>query len=140
MLARVLRYSPHRPYGESERQMANEYTAAQIRTGNRRLLKLAGILDKADAKHRAKGEPTYEQDRMVHTCGTPACAAGHAEADPGLRRAGLKVNSYRTFVDFFSIDRAEDDELFGFKGCGKAQTAKQAAKYIRKFVKNRSAS
>jgi hypothetical protein len=109
--------------------------------GDRRLLKLAGILDVADALHRKRKEPGYCQERYNHECGSPACALGHAYSDRGFRRAGLKNPDWSFVVEdaeFFSITVAEAQELFDTDGCGSARTAKQAAKYIRAFVKRRT--
>jgi hypothetical protein len=134
-----------------------------IAVGNRRLLRLAKILDTADALHRKRKEPTYCQLDIEHwepvdkrdpygpLCGTPACALGHygANADRGAKARGwgwsktkgLITASFEPFDDAraeFAVTEAEADELFEVDGCGKAQTAKQAAKYIRAFVKRRS--
>jgi hypothetical protein len=116
----------------------------------KRLLKLADILDVADAEHRARGEKVYDQSNFVHqSCGTPACALGHYAAYS--RRWELEPSRWGDIVpqlknappsDFidqqvraeFGIDFGEFRELFGVDGCGGAKTAKQAAKYIRKFV------
>ena len=125
-----------------------EYTPAQIRTGNRRLLKLADILDKADALHEKNNEPTYYQAKFRHSCGTPACAVGHAVEHAPFKKAGLRMKHNAIQPDvvcrFFALDNyfhvAKDwDELFTGRGCGEARTAKQAAKYIRAFVKRRAA-
>lgn len=119
--------------------------------GNRRLLKLANILDTADAAHRKRKEPTYSQYEFTHDCGTPACALGHWAAAnprrwyfegslyPQLRNAGSPYTSpLDDACDEFSIDSDETQELFDVGGCGNARTAKQAAKYIRAFVKRRA--
>lgn len=110
--------------------------------GARRLLRLATILYRADALHEKRSEPAYNQATYVHGCGTPACALGH----------WAKANRDRWFFDNFqpflkkqpdvggdaakefSIDEEESEDLFGVDGCDGAQTAKQAAKYIRSFV------
>jgi hypothetical protein len=129
-----------------------------IKVGLRRLERLAKILDTADAEHRKRGEPKYDQSRVEHIeCGSPGCAIGHwAAANPdrfGLRRIksfDLSRSEYFVFVckkddnsdlDFdkhgqseFGINENEASELFYVHGCGDARTAKQAAKYIRKFV------
>lgn len=120
--------------------------------GKKRLLKLAEILDTADAEHRKKGEPTYNQDQLIHPCGTPACALGHwAEYSRRLKivpancgsRYVVEFKDSATFrptidqiaYDEFGLSATHADELFGFVGCGGAKTAKQAARYIRSFVK-----
>jgi hypothetical protein len=114
--------------------------------GNRRLLKLADILHVADEKHKEKGERTYDQGSFLHNCGTPACALGHwAAANP---RRWLLIHRIpclildgeyprRDAMKEFCINDDEYDQLFFGSGCGNAKTAKQAARYIRKFVNAR---
>ena len=120
-----------------------------IAVGNRRLLRLAAILDKADALHKKRGEPTYDQDRIVHPCGTPACAWGHWAHDQRVnakRKMEKWYDDNLAAVREFALALARDEdgevieaeELFGGFGCDNAETAKQAAKYIRAFVKRRS--
>jgi hypothetical protein len=125
-----------------------EYTPAQIRTGNRRLLKLADILDVADALHRKRGEPGYDQGREEHDCGTPACAWGHYAYSTAARRkkfvrlipyAGVESANYNDSMTEFSLSVAEKNEVFGIDGCDSASTAAQAAAYIRDFVRARAA-
>ena len=120
-----------------------------IELGNERLLKLAAILDVADAEHRKKKEPTYDQTEIVHPCGTPACAVGHwAAANPDrwqIRNEctylkGSRLGPISAVCEEFVISDDEYRELFGMSGCGEAKTAKQAAKYIRRFVKRRQTS
>jgi hypothetical protein len=125
--------------------------------GDRRLLRLADVLDKADAEHKRRGEPGYCQSRYRNTklpdeelspaaCGTPACAWGHYIEIPSVRKRFRALGRtypysgiYFSVSDLaeFAIDRYEDEDIFGPSGCGGAQTAKQAAKYIRAFVKAR---
>jgi len=104
--------------------------------GNANLLKLASILDKADAKHRARKEPTYDQSKLRHDCGTPACAFGHWVSYVNSRHISTAEKSKLT--DFsriaFNISGDEWSELFGMRGCCMARTAKDAAHYIRMFV------
>lgn len=96
-------------------------------------------------------------------CGTPACALGHYASRRDLQRV-LRVQQvaeyyneetgksepwfemcnnegYITGYDdeaavlgHFGITVEESDELFGSEGCGDAQTPKQAARYIERFV------
>jgi hypothetical protein len=109
-----------------------------IKIGNRRLLKLASILDTADAEHRKRGEPTYEQGCFRHECGTPACALGHWIAhDDGWLDQGSSADFLKA-KDVFVLGAGDSQVLFGTDGCGGARTAKQAAKYIRAFVARRS--
>jgi len=118
--------------------------------GARRLLKLAKILDKADALHEKHREPTYEQDKYISHCGTPGCALGHWAFNNkkrwyysriykmvGLRRGGSKGYGYFDAIKEFSITSEERDKLFSGFGCNRATTAKQAARYIRKFVQRK---
>ncbi len=115
------------------------------RYGANRLLKLALILDTADALHKKKCEPRYDQNLYRHPCGTPACALGHwAAANPKRFTVTpfgipLTATSYgiETAVLEFGIDFDEVEELFDVYGCGGAKTAKQAARYIRAFVKRK---
>lgn len=122
-----------------------------LAVGNRRLLKLADILDTADAEHRKRKEPTYDQGQFTHECDTPACALGHWAAahprrwrfntggTPELKFAFAKV-AFDAAMDEFCLDRGEVLDLFNSSGCGNARTAKQAAKYIRNFVARREAT
>lgn len=124
-----------------------------MKLGWKRLLKLADILDVADAEHRAKGEPRYRQTYFSHECGAPACALGHWAA--ANRRRGWKFDASlhpqpllrgvvaacwsSVVAEEFSISSEDGSELFSAWGCGSARTAKQAAKYLRKFVKRKQA-
>lgn len=116
--------------------------------GKERLLKLADILDVADAEHRSKKEPTYEQAASMHSCGTPACALGHwavnnrrrFRIDKDSQIITLRSDPTTLFCGSigateFGITDEQGIELFSAQGCGEARTAKQAASYIRKFVR-----
>jgi hypothetical protein len=94
-----------------------------------RLERLARILDTADAEHRAKGEPTYCQEQLRHPCGTPACAAAHY-----AKHTRRVMSVLFKWESEFQISPDEAVQLFASDGCGRAKTAKQAAKYIRKFI------
>lgn len=104
--------------------------------GAKRLLKLAAILDKADALHKKKGEPTYNQWSTRHTCGTPACAGGHWNHH---MKVGRDVDMTNCFTLNSTFDITDEDwrELFSDCGCGQSKTAKEAAKFIRAFVKKK---
>lgn len=110
-----------------------------VAVGNRRLLKLADILDKADALHRKLGEPGYDQTRVSHNneCRTPACAWGHWRAQPNVTKRLGEWASMCFIESEFSISEYDAELIFGGEGCESAKTAKQAAKYIRAFVKRR---
>jgi hypothetical protein len=116
-----------------------------ISLGNQRLLQLADILDTADERHRERGEPGYCQYYHVHACGAPSCAIGEwAAANPQTwkltgfgpvsRVDGSRINHARSE---FAIDIDQYDELFGYDGCKRAKSAKDAATYIRAFVARR---
>lgn len=116
-----------------------------IAAGNRRLLRLAKILDTADAEHKRRKEPRYDQSRFEHECNTPACAIGHW-AFHNRKRWGRHYgdpvlngffNAFDSAMQEFSLKDGEDLELFDVDGCGGAKTAKEAAAYIRAFVKRR---
>ena len=117
----------------------------KLKAGWKRLLKLADILDVADAEHKKKGEPTYDQSQITHRCGSPACAIGHWISHN--RRRGWRVKEglvylrgeyvywdYPQLLAEFDIDYGDGRQLFDSGGCGGAHTGKQAALYIRKFV------
>ncbi len=121
---------------------------ASFKVGMNRLNRLADILDVADRQHRANNEPRYKQGIFVHGCGTPACALGHW-AFNNQSRWKFDDGTYPMLrncdygwcgdgaVKEFGITHAEVCEIFGSDGCDGAKTAKQAAKYIRKFVKRK---
>lgn len=96
------------------------------------LEKLASILDTADEEHIAAGEPTYSQFRMRHACGSPACALGHWHA---VHPEHTKVLYDEEQV--FDITTDDWYELFDCRGCGGAQTSKEAAAYIRGFIQRK---
>lgn len=104
-----------------------------IKTAN--LLELAEILETADEKHLARGEPTYEQDFASHDCGTPACALGHWVAAKHPVEYKIQRWSWGQIMQQdFGLDDEYADIIFGSDGCGRAQTAKDAAAFIRTFV------
>jgi hypothetical protein len=116
------------------------YTPEEIRAGNANLLKLAEILETADAEHQAKGEPPYDQSTYAHHCGTPACAVGHWRAFRGRIVVPAQAPHHQSAQvdrDDFALVDMEYYGLFGDFGCGDAQTAKEAAAFIRTFVDNR---
>jgi hypothetical protein len=104
------------------------------RYGAKRLIKLAGILGKADALHKKRGEPSYDQRHAGHACGTPACAGGHWNVSIGLPPYAMGKGSFYINETFGLSSDREWGELFGADGCGDAKTAREAASYIRGFV------
>lgn len=106
-------------------------TLSQVSAGKANLLRLADLLDTADERHRAAGEPQYCQSRQSHDCGTPACALAHWYAQHGRPM----IDADPTEVELeFALDAAEARELFGSSGCGNAGSARAAAAYLRQFV------
>jgi hypothetical protein len=103
--------------------------------GNDRLLALAVLLDTADEVHIAKDEPTYCQSYTFHMCGTPACAGGHWNVAQDVRNIEGALSFLRN--ETFDLSEAEWMSIFGEKGCGNAQTSKEAAEFIRDFVARR---
>lgn len=88
----------------------------------------------------------------VHDCGTPACALGHFAARRDLQRvfkifpnrspsrkaeARYRGNDWDLLSsgDYFGLERAQMNELFGPAGCDDAETPLQAARYIERFIK-----
>ena len=115
--------------------------------GNERLLQLAAILQVADEVHVHRREPTYDQQKYTHACGTPACALGHwAAANPeswvfecGVPVGRTNGSRWNQAAIDFHLSSQEYEELFGPFGCGLPKTAKSAASYIREFVARRQA-
>jgi hypothetical protein len=106
----------------------------------------------------------YDQSRFFHNvhfspkCGSPSCALGHWWAAHGGMHGGIRWSEFfgfsienrvdGPFVDSdlmpalkadFGITAEEACELFGGNGCGNADSAGQAADYIRQFVERRIA-
>lgn len=107
------------------------------RPGDTALLLLADMLDKADERHKARGEPSYRQDMFFHRCGTPACAVGHWLAAEGHTDCvGLIANNYMRLLNVFGLKSRAWAELFG--STAPNSSAQEAAARIRTFVKARS--
>ena len=95
----------------------------ELRTSINRLTKLADHLVK-NVRHKAFNMNTwcyYDEE----SCGTAACALGHAAMIPSFRRAGLKlsesssrepehngVHGYLAGASFFGIDYWQSDWIF----------------------------
>jgi hypothetical protein len=125
----------------------SDYTKRQIKTGNRRLLRLAAYL-----REHARSED-FDMRVQVNPCGTPACAFGHYASMPRTpftidAGAVCKVVMHRgsqrpaffgdaEVRDHFGVRYVEVRELFAASGCGCADTPRQAARYIERFVKRR---
>jgi len=106
---------------------------------------------------RESAQPDKFAMWTYHRCGTPACAVGHYAArrdlqdfmqlavdrDTGSLRFGVwgatkLANDYWDYnaaiCSHFDITPDQREELFGADGCGDAETANQAARYIERFV------
>lgn len=145
--------------------MAATRKSVSIATGNRRLLKLADLLE-ADAKNR-KGIEFYffnwgtvsDPDKPL-SCGTQACAMGLAALSGAFKKAGLthKFGVYGELdIQFrgrgaalgaamrvFAISSREASRLFAegsyLTETRGAKAERQVAKHIRKFVVERRAA
>jgi hypothetical protein len=113
----------------------SDYTPAQIRTGNRRLLKLADVLDAVPLGMYDQTNILWrhQQANLAEPCAM--CAMSYAYLN---QRAFPGLNEFEGDT-YFKLADGQWDLLFGVVGCGNARTAKQAAKYIRKFVAKRGA-
>jgi hypothetical protein len=119
------------------------------------------LLNVARALRESPKPEKFDMTRFaIGECGTPACALGHYAARRDLQRvlklklgeswfgpwwaiASTKTNRQISLngtllQKHFGISARNLDELFEGDGCGKANTAIQAAKYIDSFVKARS--
>lgn len=118
-----------------------------MKRGWKRLLRLAKILDKADKQHNKRDEPLYYQGSFQHPCGAPACALGHWAAHNPARWTFTKPNgvprlrghnvSIANDCKEFDIPTNEWGNLFSGHGCGFADTGKEAARFIRQYVKDK---
>jgi hypothetical protein len=108
---------------------------SRIEAGNANLLKLAAILDAADALHAERGEPAYDQTQFSHPCGTPACALGHwGHANPATWKFqsmgwwrhvdALPIHHFDGAELDFELSAAEASELFGMWGCESTGSAR----------------
>ena len=130
------------------------------KVGNRRLLKLAAFLEtkvprkQFDMKDRLSTKP---EDLKDPQCKTAACAMGWATTIPEFKKLGLKFteqkNQYEeteyhvTFGKDADYGMKSAEQLFGisddeawqlFNSQGYAETPKQVAKRLRRFVAGRA--
>lgn len=115
-----------------------------------RLLKVAKALrESPKPKAFTMAQFGYYAASADHKCGTPACSIGHYAARRDLQRT-LRLSRLGELTDndgcsvwfsddivceHFGIEHSQAVMLFdGYTGCGKATTAKQAAKFIERFV------
>lgn len=109
-----------------------------IEAGNINLLLLADILEDADERHMAAGEPTYDQTTWTHDCGTPACAIGHWLAHEGRPVPRPREDDFPRLRALFAVDELQWARLFGYR-TGYERTARGEARLIREFVSQRGA-
>lgn len=126
---------------------------------NLNLLQLASLLDDAHARYESFEYGTektmqsdgvhywltvrrYDQGVFAHDCGTPACAIGHWAIERRNMPASAVVwHAQKIAADDFGItSRYEFARLFGEDGCANAQTAKEAAAFIREYAFERQAN
>jgi hypothetical protein len=130
-------------------------------TYKRRLLKLAAFLEKLPPNrfNFATWVGCHWNGAADLSCGTTACALGWATTIPEFQRLGLRMRKVRGLPPFpcikrsnyyginaahhaanklFDLEMHESQSLFvpGY-GLNSDATAKQVAKHIRKFVKEK---
>jgi hypothetical protein len=112
--------------------------------GDKRLMLLSAHLERADDRHGERYEPRYNQRITMHDCGTPACALGHYAAMSGPTQR-IRVTNDRPYHPFvgatwdiigaeFQLTHDETDTIFESSGCACAQSSREAAAFIRRFV------
>lgn len=122
-----------------------ELTPRQL--GNIRLMQLAQILDASSFRYTQR---MYRDPEGEQGCGTPACALGHwayhnrdrwvweGFDGPWLPECmGTFSPACTSAMQEFDLTACQFLELFGVHGCNRAQTARDAAEYIRAFVTRR---
>lgn len=92
------------------------------------LLELASILDKVPLGNYC------QREFGDGSCQTPACALGHWALRKGYNNNILRYHYKTVANEDFGIGGYAYSSLFGPWGCNNAQTAKQAAEYIRNYV------
>lgn len=132
---------------------------ATVELGNVRLLKLASFLeDVPEVTPVGEELRGYSQEFIVHPCGSPACAWGFYQhidkrtRDRLLKSAKKTEERESTYTGHgrviyvwlgevaraeFHLDSYQEEAIFGATGCNDAKTGKEAADYIRAFVRNR---
>lgn len=122
-----------------------------------RLRRLAAHLETVDERNRKQTEKeaatkpahsravfVYDQSKLQHDCGTPACALGEWAAlhqKRGLWRGGfaprlsVECGPISSAAKEFNITFEEAVELFSAEGMGQAKTATAAAKFLRGFIR-----
>lgn len=102
---------------------------ASRRAADAALLRLAAIVEKSRR---------YDQGRVRHRCGTPACLLGHAVV--GSCASSAEEESSMVFRRFAIADDVQYYSIFGATGCDDAgRSGKKAAKFVRAFVAMRKA-
>jgi hypothetical protein len=116
-----------------------------------RLGRLITVLEDADPK-------VFSMAQFTHACGTPSCVLGHYASRRDIQRTfrlgdhdpipcdrcggpEILTNNGKPIgfddpavLDHFGITIDEAYELFDSDGCGRAQTPKQAIRFLRKFI------
>lgn len=112
------------------------------------------LLNVARALRESPNPDEFDMGLYAHRCDTPACAWGHychrrdlqnefmldKHGDPVSVDADDKgchrdAELFSDMIDkHFDLSSTAVVKLFGFYGCGNAQTAIEAAEYIERFV------
>lgn len=101
----------------------------------------------------AEADPkTFDMERAMHPCGTPACVIGNYADRRDLQRTfRLPSTRSRSFCDLvvggrgtsacgpevevhFGLDMWEAYGLFNPYGCGGAKTPRQAVRHLKRFL------
>lgn len=104
----------------------------QIAAGVSNLMLLAEILEEADRAHLVYRQASYVLDN-----GACCCALGYWCAYKDIDWLDLAIEDIESD---FALTPQEAVELFAGSGCGNAQTAAQAAAYLRRFAARRRLS
>lgn len=120
-----------------------------------RALHIRRLLNVVRALEESPNPDKFTMKRFGHECGSPACALGHYCSRPDLQSAFLLSRHAEDAACWpaptddvtaclgidnieicahFGLTADEAMDLFDENGCGGAQTALEAAKYIRDFV------
>jgi hypothetical protein len=130
-----------------------ENLAVLLEAAHARYTALKQFYDDNSDDFDANGDPLqvagYYQGRIGHPCGTPACAIGHYAYEGNTGRFGWtkdgEAHSARDFPAHlfkqieheFCLGTYEVDVIFGGAGCDNAQTAGEAAEFIRQFIEDK---
>lgn len=101
------------------------------------------------ARAAAEADPKNFDMEVYGTCGTPGCVLGHYAARRDLQRTFKFTDTaifcgktlywvhheHQDVLEHFGITWKQARQLMDPDGCNKAKTPKQAAAYIRRFIR-----